>query len=114
MTIFDELCGNQLSSVEFARDYLQLRFDGPCINITNPLTVKTKKKEITSGNEGFRDLLCQQITKVISSVTFETGKELKLLFTDNSQIIVSLHPDDYSSAEAIYAHGFKDNAWFAE
>lgn len=64
--LFDELIGSQLSSVEFVQDYLQLRFDGPTINVNNPLTVKADKKVITSWNEGFRDLLCSQITKIVT------------------------------------------------
>ena len=31
------LIGHQLSSVEFVQDYLQLRFDGPCLTaVTHP------------------------------------------------------------------------------
>lgn len=111
---FAELYGKQLSSVEFVQDYLQLRFDGPCINVTNPLTVKTKDNEITSWNIGFRDLLCEQITKLVDEVSFESGKELRIRFADESTIIISLRPEDYSSSEALFAHGFKDDGWFVE
>ena len=62
---WDELISSQLSSIEFVQDYLQIRFDGPCINVTNPLTVKADGKEITSWDAGFRDLLCGQITKTV-------------------------------------------------
>ena len=111
---WDELVGRQLSSVEFVQDYLQLRFDGPTINVTNPLTVNDDETEITSWNAGFRDLLCSQITKIVQDVTFESGKALTIRFIDNSQIAVSVRPEDYSSPEAIYAHGFRNNNWLVE
>ena len=108
---FTELCGNQLSSVEFVQDYLQLRFDGPCLNVYTPLTVRSGGKVVTSWGIGFRDLLCEQITKIITSVSFEEEKELNVLFKDGSGISVSLRPEDYSSPEAVYAHGFQNHQW---
>ena len=111
---WNELVGCQLSSVEFVQNYLQLRFDGPTINVTNPLTVINDKTEITSWNVGFRDLLCNQITKIIDSVTFEPEKALTIRFIDDSLIAISLRPEDYSSPEAFYAHGFKNDNWLAE
>ena len=56
--IFAELHGEQLSSVTFVQDYLQLFFDGPGINVMNPLTVESAGRMITSWEPGFRDLLC--------------------------------------------------------
>jgi len=112
--LFKELLGSQLSSVEFVQDYLQLRFDGPCISVFNPLTVKTKQSEITSWNDGFRDLLCNQITKVVTQVSFESNKQLSIEFMDRSEINVSLRADDYSSPEAIDWDGFKNGGWFCK
>jgi len=109
--IFDELINSQLSSVEFAQDYLQLRFDGPTINVNNPITVKANQKVLTSRKEGFRDLLCSQIGKIVNHVFIESDKEFIIDFSDKSQIAISLLPKDYTCPEAIYAHGFKDNQW---
>ena len=111
--MFLELQGERLSAVTFIQDYLQLFFDGPCINVTNPLTVRTRTCTVTSWQPGFRDALCSQIGKVVSSATFEAGEALALCFTDNSVLSISLRPSDYTSAEAIYAHGFKQNGWLA-
>lgn len=111
---WEELIGRQLSSVEFVQDYLQLRFDGPTINVSSPLTVSTHLIEITSWNSGFRDLLCEQITKIVQGVRFESGIALTIRFNDNSKIIVSVRPEDYTSPEAIYAHGFSKNSWLVE
>lgn len=110
--MFSELHGEQLSAVTFVQTYLQLGFDGPCINVTNPLTVHSQTSTITSWQPGFRDALCAQIGKVVSFTAIEAGEALTLGFTDNSVVSVSLRPSDYTSAEAIYAHGFKNKGWF--
>ena len=44
--LFEELRGEQLSAVTFVQDYLQLWFDGPGINVTNPLTVESAAEKI--------------------------------------------------------------------
>jgi hypothetical protein len=111
---WNELVGSQLSSVEFVQDYLQLRFDGPSINVTNPLTVKSREKEITSWGIGFRDSLCEQITKIVSRVHYKKAQKLIIHFVDETQIIISLLPEHYSSVEAIFAYGFKNDGWVAE
>lgn len=111
---FAELRGNQLSSVEFVQDYLQLRFDGPCLNVYTPLTVSTGENTITSWNTGFRDLLCEQITKMVIKVSFEQENQLNIQFDDGSEISVSLKPDDYSSPDALYAHGFQKDRWLTK
>lgn len=111
--LFSEICGNQLSSVEFVQDYLQLRFDGPCLNVYTPLTVRSGGKIITSWDTGFRDLLCGQITEIVENVSFENEKELAIQFKNGSEISISLNPDHYCSPEAVYAHGFQNGGWAA-
>ena len=46
-SLFAELHGRQLSAITFVQDYLQLWFDGPGINVTNPLTVRTAVEDRT-------------------------------------------------------------------
>src|SRR5438105_997105 len=70
--LFEQLRGEQLSSVAFVQDYLQLFFDGPGINVTNPLTVESAAEKITSWQSGFRDLLCAQIAKIVDAVEYHT------------------------------------------
>jgi hypothetical protein len=109
--IFDELHGVQLSAVTFVHDYLQLWFDGSGINVTNPLTVQAASAKTTSWQPGFRDALCAQITKVVASSELRPNDAFIIRFTDGSLVSVSLRPEDYTSAEAIFAHGFKHNGW---
>ncbi|CAN5457473.1 hypothetical protein BH09VER1_BH09VER1_55440 [soil metagenome] len=112
--LFGELSGKQLSAVVFVQDYLQLQFDGPTINVTNPLTVKSATGRITSWQSGFRDLLCSQITKIVAAVEHLPKDALIICFSDDSFISVSLRAEDYSSPEAFYAHGFANKRWIIE
>lgn len=112
--LFNELRGKQLSAVTFVQDYLQLWFDGPCINVTNPLTVETAKAKVVSWQPGFRDLLCAQLAKVVNTVEYQAGETLSIIFDDGSCLSISLRQEDYDLPEAYYAHGFNDNGWLAE
>lgn len=89
-SLFEELRGEQLSAVTFVQDYLQLWFDGPGINVTNPLTVESAAGRITSWQPGFRDLLCAQITKIVDTVKHYPSDALVVRFTDGSSIPISL------------------------
>jgi hypothetical protein len=109
--LFDELQGEQLSAVTFVQDYLQLWFDGPGVNVTNPLTVITPGSTITSWDAGFRDLLCGQIAKIVAGVDWRAEEALTFRFEDGSALSISLRKEDYRSVEAFHAHGFKNNAW---
>lgn len=108
--LLDELRGEQLSAVTFVQDYLQLWFDGPGINVTNPLTVQSGSGSVTSWQPGFRDTLCAQITKIVAEVEVRDGEAFIIRFKDGSLISVSLRNQDYTSPEAIYAHGFRDKS----
>ena len=110
--LFEQLRGEQLSAVTFVQDYLQLWFDGPGINVTNPLTVQTGQASVTSWQPGFRDALCSQIAKIIAAVECRDGEAFIIRFEDGSQLSISLRKQDYTTPEALYAHGFRDDAWF--
>ena len=110
--LFEQLRGEQLSAVTFVQDYLQLWFDGPGINVTNPLTVQTGQLSVTSWQPGFRDALCSQIAKIVAAVECREGEAFIIRFEDGSQLSVSLREQDYTTPEAIYAHGFRDDVSF--
>ena len=108
--LLQELVGAQLSAVTFVQDYLQLWFDGPGINVMNPLTVQVGQTAVISWQPGFRDTLCAQIAKIVSDAEVRDEEAFIIRFKDDSLISISLRPEDYSSPEAIYAHGFRDKA----
>lgn len=109
---FEQLRGEQLSAVTFVQDYLQLSFDGPTINVMNPLTVEAEGRSIISWQPGFRDLLCAKMTKVVAATDYRNDHSLRIQFEDGACLAISLREADYTSPEAIYAHGFTDHGWF--
>ena len=110
--LFEQLRGEQLGAVTFVQNYLQLSFDGPGINVTNPLTVQAGQLSVTSWQPGFRDALCSQITKIVAAVEYREGEAFIIRFDDGSQISISLREQDYTTPEALYAHGFRDGVSF--
>jgi hypothetical protein len=109
--LFEQLHGTQLSSVEFVHDYLQLRFDGPTINVMNPMLVVSGFVQVRTGDDQFRNALCAQIPKIVRKVSVIDEHELMIEFDDSSRISISLKQADYSDPEAVYYHGFKDDEW---
>ncbi len=112
IALFEQLRGEQLSAVTFVQNYLQLWFDGIGLNVTNPLTVRTGQLSVTSWQPGFRDALCSQIAKTVAAVECRVGEAFVMRFEDGSQLSVSLCEQDYTTPEAIYAHGFRDDVMF--
>jgi len=109
--LLDQIHGEQLSSVEFVQDYFQLRFDGPTINVYNPTSVKSGDRCVMSGDDQFRNMLCEQITKIVKNVEIVEKDALTIDFKDDSQIKMSLKDEDYRGPEAAYCHGFKSNGF---
>jgi len=56
-----EVVGHVLSSVEFVEDYVQLRFDGPCVTASNPPAVTWGAESFGLTQAGDRDALCRRI-----------------------------------------------------
>lgn len=99
---FTEMIGQDLSGVTFVRDYLQLQFSpSPLLNVYTPTTVRYGVIEATFGDPAFANLLIGQIGKIVTSVELATEAFLRIRFTDESTITVSLRPEDYVAPEAI-------------
>jgi hypothetical protein len=95
------LVGEQLSSVEFVQDYVQLRFAGPCLTIYSPAhTVTTNGFSVGWGRPGYRDALCNLITHKAREIKFLPEK-LSLIFDDDSVWSLSLRDSDYRGPEAL-------------
>jgi hypothetical protein len=109
-TTFRELIGHQLSAVTFVQDYLQLAFDGPVINVYNPLTVETPTITVWTWEDQLRNVLCGQITKRVADVAVILHDQCRIVFTDGSIIRISLREDDYTGPEGLFYHGFQGNA----
>jgi hypothetical protein len=107
--VFQQIVGEQLSGVTFVMDYIQLQFNPPpTINVYTPVTVFSHGESVRSGDDQFRNRLCEQITKIVESVGVVPGDALKIRFRDASVIAASLKEADYRCAEAINFQGRED------
>lgn len=67
-SVLHNLVGRQLSAVVFVRDYLQLQFDGGVLSLYVWPSIELCEVRLTHGQPGYRDLLCDQIGKVVSDI----------------------------------------------
>ena len=95
------LIGEQLSAVTFVQDYLQLQFDGPRLTVFSHPGVMLGDKAFHWGKPGFRDALCNNITKKVTETRVAYGDSIAIRFADGSMIKISLKDADYSGAEAV-------------
>src|SRR2546425_6399588 len=103
--------GAQLSSVEFVRDYVQLRFDGPCLTAFTPPMMRVGKTWVKWGSPGYRDLLCDRIATTVCLASVIEEKEIRIEFDDGALLAISLRPEDYSGAEAAMFDNGPQETW---
>tara|TARA_R110000823_G_scaffold216426_1_gene345983 strand:+ start:820 stop:1155 length:336 start_codon:yes stop_codon:yes gene_type:complete len=103
----EKLKGEQLSAVTFVQDYLQLHFDGPLLNVYSPLTISSGENKETSWSPNFRNALCAQIAKQVTQVEL-AETYLRLTFSDQSSVSISLAENDYTGPEAVYFNGYNE------
>jgi len=53
-----------------------------------------------------------RLGKIVDGIDIREGEVFLIRFEDGSQLSVSLREQDYTTPEAIYAHGFKDDVSF--
>jgi len=102
-TICDGLAciiGEELSSVEFVRDYVQLRFDGPVLTVLTPPTMQVDGEVYPWARLGFRDALCAQIGHAVAHVSCYSDA-LAIEFNTGSVFRISLRDEDYTGPEAL-------------
>jgi hypothetical protein len=92
--------GTTLSSIEFVQDYVQIRFNGPCLTITAPIKVFVGQRVYTNGCAGYRDMLCERIGKRLNQGFTLLGDRLDLQFDDGSKLSISLRAEDQSGPDA--------------
>jgi hypothetical protein len=108
---YQQIVGEQLSGVTFVMDYLQLQFNPPpTINAYTPVTVSSCGRTCVSGDDQFRNKLCEQITKIVKSVAIKNEEAFLITFEDSSVISISLKPSDYVGPEALAFIG-RDKQW---
>lgn len=106
----EELAGRQLSAVTFLRDYVQLQFDGPVLNVMNTMVASSHEHSARTGDDQFRNLLCGHICGQVQAVDISFDA-LSIELLDAGRITVLLGDEHYSGPEAIYYYGFRNGGW---
>lgn len=105
-----QLKGRVLSSVEFVQDYLQLRFDGPCLTAYTHPVVDVATERLSWGVLGYRDRLCDQIGSTVVDA-WANEAEVSVGFESGAVISVSLRDEDYNGPEALQFTGEDGTVW---
>ena len=92
--------GQELSSVSFVQDYLQLDFNGPVLTLYIWPEVFRAEGSYGFGEPGFRDMLCEEITNDVETATFAEAIALEISFESGTIFRVPLRDQDYVGAEA--------------
>jgi hypothetical protein len=89
-------------------DYWQLAFDGHVFSVLTWLEVSGEGATKRSGEEGFRDKLVEQITKIVRTVDF-VDQVLTIMFEDESKIRAFARDEDYRTPcpEALLFQSYK-------
>jgi len=96
----EELVGREVSSVEFVRDYVQIRFDGPCMSAYTMPTVRTESgKVLDTSGVGYADALVKFIGKTVQAAHQREGA-IEIRFADGAGLTVSLRDADRRVDEA--------------
>lgn len=112
-TIEERIVGEQLSSVEFVQDYLQLHFDGRYLICYIWPVVKINETEYRYKDPFYRDRLCDLISKEITAVLIKDNNYLIIEFQkENASLRINLDPNnpDIIGEIAIFTDTL-DKAW---
>jgi hypothetical protein len=102
--------GQELSSVTFVQDYLQLEFNGPVLTLFIWPEVFRSEGSYAFGEPGYRDMLCGEIANTVSTTSWETGVAIELEFESGVIFRTSLRDEDYDGPEAgQYRTGLPDD-----
>ncbi|MBV8696752.1 hypothetical protein [Bradyrhizobium sp.] len=102
---FDGIVGEKLSAITFVLNYWQLQFDGSTINALTRMEVISNRKALRDGEDQFRNLICEQIGKIVVDVTPAKSEAFVIAFEDGSSISISLRAEDYVGPEALVFYG---------
>ena len=105
LNFYDCIVGEKLSAITFVMDYWQLQFDGPTINALTRVHVSAIGNVLRDGDDQFRNLICDQIGKIVAEVALVKAEVFLITFEDGSSISISLKAEDYVGPGAIVFYG---------
>ena len=99
----DVLVGTDLYGVSFVLDYVNLLFDKNTVLTTSLPTVLSKGAVVIPGSIGYRDLLVDQIGRVVKSIS-ETKSELEIRLDNDVAIVTRLDVKEGGPELAHFTH----------
>jgi hypothetical protein len=107
----DVLKGSVLASVEFVRDYAQLRFDGPCLTVYYMPHVQSGGVDLAWGQKGYCDALCACIGHKVED-TKVTDEEI-IVVINQTVLRIGLLDNEYGGRgpEAIMFENESGKIW---
>ncbi|MEZ4919226.1 MAG: hypothetical protein R2792_08980 [Saprospiraceae bacterium] len=108
-----KLIGEQLSSVTFVQDYLQLHFDGKTFTIYIWPAVKIDDTLFHFGEQDYRNALCSLIAHKVTDLLLIEEETLVIFFENtNKTIHLNLNPNNSEIvAEIAFFHDDLDSTW---
>lgn len=109
----DKLINEQLSSVEFVQDYLQLHFDGRTITSYIWPIINIKNENLIFGDVVYRNALCDFIGKKVKDLFFIDKECLVLYFEEiKGSLKIDLDQNNPDIVSEIMVFNDKlDNTW---
>jgi hypothetical protein len=93
--------GEELSSMTFFQDYVQLDFNGPVLTLFIWPEVFRTEGSYAFGEPGYRDMLCAQLGETVTTTSVEDAVALEIEFESGVILRTSLREEDYLGPEAI-------------
>lgn len=93
--------GQELTTVAFTGDFLELRFaDGPVLTLYEWPSVILADYAVSFGEPEYRNQLCAQIGEEVETAELEEGSALTLKLANGNVLAVSLREEDMHGPEA--------------
>ena len=92
--------GEELKSVEFVEDYLQLRFGEPLLRLYDWPHILLADFSVAFGEPEYRNALCAQIGETVEKAMLEEGDALTIEFGNGIVFALSLREEDIDSPES--------------
>lgn len=105
------LIDEQLSSVEFVQDYLQLHFEDKTLTCYVWPSVIRNSVEYKNDHPDYKNQLCSLIAGNVRNVILIEKNRLVITFTNESEIILCLDPTNTEIVSEIAILSDNENNW---
>jgi len=94
------LIGQELKSVAFVEDFLELRFNQPLLTLYNWPHVLLPDFSVAYGEPEYRNAICSLIHEEVSEASLEEGNALTIEFANGIVLGLSLREEEVDGPES--------------